>query len=209
MKKHYSAADVLYNVLRFGLVVLIAFSVIGIYADNSDPVTVVIHPDEGYSEPQPASTAQESDIRETEVFDEPAPPSTTAETAASVVHDDGTASAEPVDSSEPAIIPVAVKSEEVSQTYTQTYTRTYIRTTGTDATEKQSDVPQENTDGLININTASAELLTELNGIGEVKATAIVEYRRAHGGFTSVDELINVKGIGEKTLEKIRSSVTV
>lgn len=201
MKKHYSAADVLYSVLRLGLVVLIVFSVIGTYADNSDPVTVVIHPDEGYSEPQPAAEEQVSDIRETEDLDGSAPQSTTAEPAASAAHDDGTASAEPADSSEPAAIPVAVKSGEVSQTYSQTVS--------SNTTEKQPDVPQENTDGLININTASAELLTELNGIGEVKAAAIVEYRRAHGGFSSVDELINVKGIGEKTLEKIRSSVTV
>ncbi|MDD6396228.1 MAG: helix-hairpin-helix domain-containing protein [Firmicutes bacterium] len=57
----------------------------------------------------------------------------------------------------------------------------------------------------VNINTASAEELCEvLPGIGEVKAKSIIEYREAAGGFDSVDELLNVKGIGEKTLEKIR-----
>lgn len=68
---------------------------------------------------------------------------------------------------------------------------------------------QRNNSALININTATAEQLTSLNGIGEKKAAAIVEYRQKHGEFTTVDELVNVSGIGEKTLENIRNSITV
>lgn len=57
----------------------------------------------------------------------------------------------------------------------------------------------------ININTATAdELSAFLPGIGDVKAQRIVAYRETAGGFDSVDELLNVKGIGEKTLENIR-----
>lgn len=61
----------------------------------------------------------------------------------------------------------------------------------------------------ININTAPASELVRLKGIGEVKAAAIIKYRNENGGFKSVDELINVSGIGKKTLEKIRDYVTI
>ena len=71
------------------------------------------------------------------------------------------------------------------------------------------EITQEYNSGLININTATASQLTTLNGIGETKAAAIVEYRRQHGRFTSVDELLNVRGIGEKTLANIRGQITV
>ena len=61
----------------------------------------------------------------------------------------------------------------------------------------------------INLNTASATQLETLNGIGAAKAEAIVAYRSEHGGFKSVDELANVKGIGLKTVEKNRDQMTV
>lgn len=57
----------------------------------------------------------------------------------------------------------------------------------------------------ININTATAdELAAFLPGIGKTKANRIVDYRETAGGFDSVEELLCVKGIGEKTLENIR-----
>jgi len=62
----------------------------------------------------------------------------------------------------------------------------------------------------INLNTADAETLQrELAGIGATKAEAIVAYREAHGSFASVDELLEVKGIGEATLNKNRDKLMV
>jgi len=61
----------------------------------------------------------------------------------------------------------------------------------------------------VNVNTASAEELQSLSGVGEVKAGAIIEYREAHDGFETAEELTSVDGIGEKTLEAIRDDVTV
>lgn len=61
----------------------------------------------------------------------------------------------------------------------------------------------------VDVNTANAEELQSLSGIGEAKARAIIEYREANGGFGSASELVVVDGIGEKTLESIRGNVTV
>lgn len=68
---------------------------------------------------------------------------------------------------------------------------------------------QEPPSGKVNINTASAEQLESLPGIGPVTARAIIEYRKQNGGFRSVDELIEVHGIGPKRLEQIRPYVVV
>ncbi len=55
----------------------------------------------------------------------------------------------------------------------------------------------------MNINNADAETLAEvLNGVGFIKAQAIVEYREQHGAFRDAYELTNIKGIGERTVEK-------
>ena len=62
--------------------------------------------------------------------------------------------------------------------------------------------------GPVNVNTADAETISaELNGVGLSRANAIVEYRKQNGPFQSVDELLNVKGIGERTLEMNRDNI--
>lgn len=69
-----------------------------------------------------------------------------------------------------------------------------------------SDAPGEEK---VNINTASEKELENLPGIGPSKAAAIAEYREKNGPFKSVDDLINVSGIGEKSLERIKSQAVV
>lgn len=60
----------------------------------------------------------------------------------------------------------------------------------------------------VDINTASAEMLADaIDGVGMHKAEAIVRYREEHGPFASVDELVEVRGIGPKTLERSREKL--
>jgi competence protein ComEA len=63
---------------------------------------------------------------------------------------------------------------------------------------------EEKLTGVVNINTASVEELELLPGIGASRARALVEAREAKGGFKSLDDLLEVKGIGEANLAKLR-----
>ena len=61
----------------------------------------------------------------------------------------------------------------------------------------------------VNLNTATKEELVALSGIGPAKAQAILDYRTQHGGFKSVEELKEVKGIGARRFEKLKPELTV
>jgi competence protein ComEA len=62
----------------------------------------------------------------------------------------------------------------------------------------------------VNINTADADTLsTELSGIGQSKAEAIVAYREQHGPYRQLEDLTNVKGIGIATIEKNKTKITL
>ncbi|MGM0212878.1 helix-hairpin-helix domain-containing protein [Enterococcus sp. AZ109] len=74
---------------------------------------------------------------------------------------------------------------------------------GTIATDKSEDTEK------ININTADSSQLQQLSGIGVKRAQDIINYREENGSFQSIEDLMNVSGIGQKTLENLRNSITI
>lgn len=63
--------------------------------------------------------------------------------------------------------------------------------------------------GKININTGSKEDLMKLSGVGPGKAGAIIDYRKSQGPFRKLEDLVKVRGIGEKTFEKLKDKITL
>jgi competence protein ComEA len=62
---------------------------------------------------------------------------------------------------------------------------------------------------VVNLNTATVSQIATLPGIGEKTAERIIEYREKNGGFKKVEDLMNVKGIGEKSFLKLKALITV
>lgn len=207
-KKSSHLVDVLYNIIRICFIVGILVTVTGYYMKISQRDTIVIQglPDRSsasdFESPDEQLPEKTSGNSQTEFHVQPTcePPSNTQESPVAESADDPNEPDEPYkpDHTDKPDEPKSAESVpepaeiDIAQLHTQL-----------GAGESSSK------DVLININTASAYKLTELDGIGEVKAEAIVRYREENGKFTSVDELLNVKGIGEKTLEKIRDRITV
>jgi competence protein ComEA len=73
----------------------------------------------------------------------------------------------------------------------------------------QPSLEQPETDGKVNLNTASKEELMTLSGIGESRAESILAYREANGPFHSIEELMNVDGIKEGIFQKLKDSITI
>ena len=63
--------------------------------------------------------------------------------------------------------------------------------------------------GLVNLNTADIQTLKTLSGIGDSKAQAILAYREEHGGFSSIEEVMQVPGIKENIFSKIKDKIEV
>lgn len=97
--------------------------------------------------------------------------------------------------SDEAVVYVASKDENISVV------------TSTTASSAMSQ--EEKNTSLVNLNTATETDLQTISGIGAKRAADIIAYREANGGFKSVDDLNNVSGIGDKTMESIRPYVTV
>lgn len=81
--------------------------------------------------------------------------------------------------------------------------------TTTPSTSTTSSTSSSSTSAIekININTASAQDLQKISGIGEKRAEQIINYRDQNGGFKSIDDLTNISGIGEKTVEKLKDQL--
>ena len=77
------------------------------------------------------------------------------------------------------------------------------------ATPPATTTTTANANGKVNLNTATVSELTALKGIGEKKAQAIVDFREKQGKFTSVEQLVDVSGIGPATLEDNREMIIV
>ena len=191
--------DVMYKIIRACIIVGILATITGYYIDVSQRDTIVIQGiPERSSESDATSSlfSEQADISSVQQT-EPVPEESAVYTAPGTE----TAPAEEIPHQTSAVtlpVPDDVPAETTAAAI--------------DIQELQNKLSEPDSDSgssLLNINTASAVQLMELDGIGEVKAAAIIEYRREHGIFKSIDELVNVKGIGEKTLEKNRDKITV
>ncbi|MEA4823514.1 MAG: ComEA family DNA-binding protein [Clostridiaceae bacterium] len=110
---------------------------------------------------------------------------------------------------------VTTTAAPVTTAATTTVTQTSMTTTPVPTTTS-TETPTESTQattayiaGKVNINTATEAQLDTLPGIGPVKAKSIIAYREASGAFASIEDLIRVDGIGEKTMADLRPLITV
>ncbi|MED0655872.1 helix-hairpin-helix domain-containing protein [Anoxybacillus ayderensis] len=85
----------------------------------------------------------------------------------------------------------------------------YVPKKGEEISELADMHTMDQSNGKVNINTATAEQLQTLQGIGPAKAAAIIAYREEHGPFQKAEDLLNVSGIGQKSLEKIKEQIVV
>lgn len=74
---------------------------------------------------------------------------------------------------------------------------------------KSKAAPKQEYTGIVDLNSSGVDELCSLAGIGEVKAKAIIAYREANGGFKTCEEIMEVKGIGAKTFQKIKARLKI
>ena len=218
--RKFTASDIALNVIRFGLIAAIAVTIIMSFVSNG--TTTTISASDVSSAPQPYSGYSGSGTSKATEKKDSSPININTATAAQLTTLDGIGESkanaivqyreqhgdfESIDD----LLNVPGIGEKILEGI-----RPYV-TVGT-GDVSQSEVTTSTSDrtaaepvqsGKVNINTATAAQLTTLDGIGESKANAIIQYREQHGDFASIDDLLNVPGIGEKILEGIRPYVTV
>lgn len=103
----------------------------------------------------------------------------------------------------------------VPKTSTETTTQTTTKSTKTTSTTTTTiptttkEITTTNQEQKININTATLEELTLLDGLGQTKAKKIIDYRTNNGLFNTIEDILNVKGIGQTTFENIKEYIEV
>ncbi len=115
----------------------------------------------------------------------------------------------PVENTEVAGVKTKV---EPKKTETSAHAAAPVKTeakTATALATSQTSPAAPKSMSLVNINTASAAQLDALPGIGPVLAKRIVDYRSANGPFKTIQDVKNVKGIGDKTFEKFKDQITI
>ena len=210
MKKPFSIVDAALNVIRVCLAAGILITLFDFFTRiDQTPAIVIRFPKSAETEEtvritRPEYTAgtqiyrKAADIKKPELLTEEPEP-------------ENSAIAENETETEPILISTERETvSEASANYAAGSSAVQILQTSSSKAEETADAADsENSSELININTAPASELVKLKGIGEVKAAAIVEYRRINGNFKTVQDIMNVSGIGEKTFEKIRGQITV
>ena len=206
MKKPFSIVDAALNVIRVCLAAGILITLFDFFTRiDQTPAIVIRFPKSAETEEtsgyEPEYTAGTQIIQKSRGYKKP-------ELLTEEPEPGNSAIAETKTETEPILISTERETvSEASANYAAGSSAVQILQTSSSKAEETADAADsENSSELININTAPA---SELKGIGEVKAAAIVEYRRINGNFKTVQDIMNVSGIGEKTFEKIRSQITV
>lgn len=202
MKKPFSIVDAALNVIRVCLPAGILITLFDFFTRiDQTPAIVIRFPKSAETEEtsgyEPEYTAGTQIIQKSRGYKKPEPLTEEPEPEISAIAE-----------TEPILISTERETaSEASANYAAGGSAVQILQTSSSKAEETAD--SENSSELININTAPASELVKLKGIGEVKAAAIVEYRRINGNFKTVQDIMNVSGIGEKTFEKIRGQITV
>ncbi|GAA0069898.1 hypothetical protein UT300003_14210 [Clostridium sardiniense] len=102
------------------------------------------------------------------------------------------------------VIPSKEESAEIKETKNDSKEKSIPTVSGNGSLNSSND-----SNGIININTADESDLVKINGIGPSKAKAIISYREENGNFKSIEDIKNVSGIGEGTFLKIKDSISV
>ena len=206
MKKPFSIVDAALNVIRVCLAAGILITLFDFFTRIDQTPIVIRFPKSAETEEtsgyEPEYTAGTQIIQKSRGYKKPELLTEEPEPEISAIAENET---------EPILISTERETvSEASANYAAGGSAMQILQTSSSKAEETADAADiENSSELININTAPASELVKLKGIGEVKAAAIVEYRRINGNFKTVQDIMNVSGIGEKTFEKICGQITV